>query len=84
MRPAKLKNKKSNRLGLTFALYSTYGWGVPFIVVVIGQIFDHMKHLPNNLITPNFGLDKCWFGSKFFIAFFIFLFFTKKKINAFL
>ncbi len=70
MRPAQLKNKGSNRLGLTFALYSSYGWGVPFIVVVIGQIFDHIKQLPNYIIRPNFGLRSCWFGSKFFIDIF--------------
>lgn len=63
MRPA-ISRTKRRRLGLTFILYSLYGWGVPLVIVVVGQILDNMRNLPVVIVKPNFGLHKCWFGCK--------------------
>jgi hypothetical protein len=52
-------------LGRRFMFYSIYGWGVPFVIVIIGQILDNVEGLPENTIKPQFGVESCWFCKKF-------------------
>ena len=42
--------------------YSIYAWGVPLIIVIIGQILDNNSDLPSNIVKPGFGIKQCWFG----------------------
>jgi hypothetical protein len=51
-------------LGKQFFYSSLYGWGIPFIVVVVGQILQH-SDVPDDIIKP--GLPSklyCWFNRK--------------------
>jgi len=53
-----------HHLGFRFFVYSLYAWGVPIIIVLIGQILDHTSNLPESIIKPNFGNPRCWFEDK--------------------
>lgn len=50
--------KKVNR---TFLWYSFYGWGAPFVIVLVGQLLDNISNMPAYIIVPEFGRRKCWF-----------------------
>nr|CAH0112502.1 unnamed protein product [Daphnia galeata] len=50
--------------GHQFLYYSIYGWGIPFIVVVVGQILQH-SDVPDCIIKPGFNSKSfCWFNHK--------------------
>jgi len=51
-------------LGKPFFFSCLYGWGIPLIIVVIGQILQH-SDVPDYIIKPglNSGLF-CWFNRK--------------------
>ena len=54
--------KNGKQIDRSFIFYSIYAWGVPFVMVLVGQILDHLKDdLPSNIIKPDFGVLKCWF-----------------------
>ena len=53
--------KHRRRLGFRFLVYSIYAWGVPTLIVSIGQILDN-TNVPHYIIKPNFGVLHCWFG----------------------
>lgn len=59
-------NSNRHRLGGRFVYYSLYGWGVPLVIVGIGQVLDNIKNLPSYIIKPNLGVWTCWFYSKSF------------------
>lgn len=42
--------------------YSVYAWGVPVLIVTVGQILDHWPDLPDYIVTPNLGQTNAWFG----------------------
>merc|ERR1740128_1413470 len=52
---------RRHRLGLRFVVYSIYAWGVPTLIVLIGQILDNSPDLPDYIVKPNFGKPRCWF-----------------------
>lgn len=54
-------SKKEKR---RFFLYSLYAWGVPAIIVIVGQILDNVRGLPDWVVKPQFGLLKCFFSGK--------------------
>lgn len=60
-----LRNSRPNggrhRLGCHFLIYSIYAWGVPTLIVAVGQILDYAPNLPDSIIKPNFGVTHCWF-----------------------
>ena len=47
-------------MGRRLCFYSIYAWGVPLLIVIIGQILDNIGDL--NIVTPEFGKSHCWFG----------------------
>ena len=47
-------------MGRRLCFYSIYAWGVPLLIVIIGQILDNIGDL--NIVTPDFGKRHCWFG----------------------
>ena len=49
------------KLRRRFIFFSLYAWGIPLIIVVIGQIFDNLPDLNPDAIRPNFGQEACWF-----------------------
>jgi len=55
------QNGRRHRLGSRFVFYSIYAWGVPTLIVVIGQILDNSPNVPNNILKPEFGVTRCWF-----------------------
>jgi hypothetical protein len=56
-------------LGRRIIFYSIYAWGVPFIIVLVGQVLDHLKNLPQHIVTPGFGEVKCWFFGESLFSF---------------
>ncbi|EFX83096.1 hypothetical protein DAPPUDRAFT_240555 [Daphnia pulex] len=51
-------------LGKQFFYSSLYGWGIPFIVVVVGQILQH-SDVPDDIIKPGLASKLyCWFNHK--------------------
>lgn len=48
-------------LGKIFVYYSLYGWGLPGVITLLGQLFDHIEDLPDYVIRPQFGVWSCWF-----------------------
>ncbi|XP_046439771.1 G-protein coupled receptor Mth2-like isoform X5 [Daphnia pulex] len=51
-------------LGEQFFYSSLYGWGIPFIVVVVGQILQH-SDVPDDIIKPGLASKLyCWFNHK--------------------
>ncbi|XP_069161329.1 G-protein coupled receptor Mth2 isoform X2 [Procambarus clarkii] len=46
-----------------FRVYSTYAWGGPVIVTVVGIIVENLPDHPtfNSLIRPGFGKVSCWY-----------------------
>lgn len=71
LRPRNSRHGRQH-LGRRIIFYSIYAWGVPFIIVLVGQILDHVKNLPQHIVTPGFGEVKCWFFEK--EAFLIYLY----------
>lgn len=63
LRPRNSRHGRQH-LGRRIIFYSIYAWGVPFIIVLVGQILDHVKNLPQHIVTPGFGEVKCWFFGK--------------------
>lgn len=61
-------NGRRHRLGPRFVVYSIYAWGVPTLIVLIGQILDNSADLPNNIVKPNFGKPRCWFEGEFSVS----------------
>jgi len=46
-------------------IYSIYAWGIPLIIVLVGQILDWIAiEAENEMIRPKFGFLKCWFMCK--------------------
>ena len=59
-----MQNRSSHgrrRIGRRFAWYSLYAWGMPLVVVVVGQVLDHLPDLSDRVVRPEFGVKKCWF-----------------------
>ena len=54
--------KKEPPVGKRLFFYSMFAWGVPLLIVITGQILQNVDELPSNIVTPGFGLKKCWFG----------------------
>jgi hypothetical protein len=77
LRPRNTRHSRQ-QLGRRFIFYSLYAWGVPFIIVLVGQILDNIKNLPPNIVKPGFGQLKCWFLSKF-IKFYLLSFLKKES-----
>lgn len=50
-----------NKIGKPFVGYSLFSWGIPAIIVVVGQIFDEIKS--ERFVRPGFGEEACWFSS---------------------
>ncbi|XP_046636275.1 probable G-protein coupled receptor Mth-like 3 isoform X1 [Daphnia pulicaria] len=51
-------------LSKQFFYSSLYGWGIPFIVVVVGQILQH-SDVPDDIIKPGLASKLyCWFNHK--------------------
>ncbi|XP_057366331.1 LOW QUALITY PROTEIN: G-protein coupled receptor Mth2-like [Daphnia carinata] len=71
LRPRNSRHGRQH-LGRRIIFYSIYAWGVPFIIVLVGQVLDHVKNLPQHIVTPGFGEVKCWFFEK--EAFLIYLY----------
>ncbi|XP_046644908.1 G-protein coupled receptor Mth2-like isoform X2 [Daphnia pulicaria] len=63
LRPRNSRHGRQH-LGRRIIFYSIYAWGVPFIIVLVGQVLDHLKNLPQHIVTPGFGEVKCWFFEK--------------------
>jgi len=59
--------KSRHHFGWRFVIYSIYAWGIPLIIVLIGQILDFIKTESDDdeFIRPNFGFTKCWFMCMF-------------------
>ena len=57
--------QKEEQMGRRLFFYSIYAWGVPLLIVIIGQIMDNAKNLPSNIVKPEFGMLSCWFGKEF-------------------
>ena len=57
------RNSRRGRqhLGRRIIFYSIYAWGVPFVIVLVGQILDHVN-VASHVVKPNFGVVKCWFS----------------------
>ena len=53
-----------------FIFYSLYAWGVPLIIVAIGQILNNAGGVPDGVLKPNFGELKCFFRGLNFLSFF--------------
>lgn len=49
------------RTSSRFVYYSLYGWGVPSVIVIVGQIMDNIKNLSTDVIKPHLGVWTCWF-----------------------
>ncbi|XP_046439774.1 G-protein coupled receptor Mth2-like [Daphnia pulex] len=45
-----------------FFYSSVYGWGIPLVIVVVGQILQHCD-VPDYIVKPGFASDElyCWF-----------------------
>merc|ERR1712136_696738 len=54
-------NGRRRHLGSRFVMYSIYAWGVPTLIVAVGQILDYSPNLPDSIIKPSFGVTHCWF-----------------------
>lgn len=65
--PRDLRPRKSRKGQLTkrFIYYSLYAWGVPLVIVLIGQILERKKTPDSTFVTPGFGTFKCWFSGEF-------------------
>lgn len=56
---------RPSSLALNVMIYSFYAWGVPFGIVLIGQIVECIEGGDEDeLIKPKFGFTKCWFICK--------------------
>ena len=55
------QNGRRHHLGSRFVMYSIYAWGVPTLIVAVGQILDYSPNLPDSIIKPSFGVTHCWF-----------------------
>ena len=51
------------RIRHRFPYYSAFAWGIPFIIVSIGQLLTYIPGIPKNVVKPNFGTFNCWFPS---------------------
>lgn len=47
--------------GFYFVLYSAFGWGVPLLIVVVGQMLEQYYVNDERFIKPGFGKFECWF-----------------------
>lgn len=54
-------SRNRHRLGRRFIWYSVYAWGLPLVIVAVGQILDNV---PTTILRPNFGVVKCWFADR--------------------
>ena len=54
-------SRNRHRLGRRFIWYSVYAWGLPLVIVAVGQILDNV---PTTILRPNFGVVKCWFAGE--------------------
>lgn len=61
-----LRGGEVNRVDAIFLLYSLYGWGLPILIISVSVIMDLSPTIPSTYLKPNFGLDSCWFHSKFY------------------
>ncbi|EFX83091.1 hypothetical protein DAPPUDRAFT_240561 [Daphnia pulex] len=56
--------KHTSVLGKQFFYSSLYGWGIPFVFVVVGQILQH-SDVPDDIIKPGLASKLyCWFNHK--------------------
>ena len=63
LKPRSLRHhNRRHHLGFRFLMYSLYAWGVPTLIVSVGQILDNVANVPENIIKPDFGVYSCWFG----------------------
>ncbi|XP_061383795.1 G-protein coupled receptor Mth2-like isoform X1 [Danaus plexippus] len=44
-----------------FLAYGAYAWGVPAVLTAITIGMEFSKEIPDNIITPGFGSQRCWF-----------------------
>ena len=68
-------NSTKNQLIRRFLFYSAYGWGVPSVIVLVGQILQNVGNFSDYVVTPGFGIETCWFYGKFLNLYIWFLFF---------
>ena len=68
MRPRNQRRGQHHQLGATFIFYSLYAWGIPLVIVVVGQILDNLPNVPNYISKPGFGMGSCWFPRNCFNA----------------
>ena len=61
MWPRDQRRNQHHRLGATFIFYSLYAWGLPFIIVLVGQILDNIPNVPDHISKPGFGEEFCRF-----------------------
>ena len=54
------------QFGWRFVIYSIYAWGIPLIIVLVGQILDLIElGADDETIRPKFSVLKCWFMCEF-------------------
>jgi hypothetical protein len=59
-------------VGTSFIPYSIVGWGFPFLIVLTGQVFDHIDESRGNspIVPPLFGEGQsCWFNGAYITDF---------------
>ena len=60
-----IDGKNRHKFGWRFVIYSVYAWGIPLIIVLVGQILDWIETgADDETIRPKFGFLKCWFMCK--------------------
>lgn len=64
LRPYSSRKDRQQILGRYFLFASIYAWGVPFVIVLVGQILDNTINQPSHVVVPQFGVLHCWFFGK--------------------
>jgi hypothetical protein len=72
--------KHTSVLGKQFFYSSLYGWGIPFVIVGVGQILQH-SDVPDDIIKPGLASKLyCWFNRKLYTHNFNHIFHLFKQI----
>ena len=67
-----VEGKNRHHFGQRFGLYSTYAWGIPLAIVLVGQILDLIEiGVDDEIVRPKFGFSKCWFMCKLIYSIYI-------------
>lgn len=48
-----------------FNMYSIYAWGSTFLISMFTFYMDNMSSISSKITRPEFGVNSCWFNSKY-------------------